>query len=194
MHTEPDKKRCEELAALSELHCYHWEELTGVGIGKWRSYTVSQDGVFPTKYSDDDLAKLTPEESRALQEHGLSKSLPFSCSPAQSLQFVGGRGRFFDLPDDFIAAVESKAPLVQKAGHPNLVDETKPHYAYLVKLLQDNPSATAKDILKLCLKLVDTDTSSPFQKSGSALVLRGKTSQFSDKTFGNWMTKARKLL
>ena len=77
-------ERCNELATLPELFVDHWEELTGIGICKGGSYIVSQKGVFPEQYSDDDLHLLTTEERRMLTEIARRPPLQFPCTPSRT--------------------------------------------------------------------------------------------------------------
>jgi hypothetical protein len=120
-------KRCEELAALPELRVHHWVELTGIGICKGGAYTVSQKGVYPKQYSDDDLSLLTPEETegqRLLLERASRPSLEFPCTPSQLLDFVdGGLQGDFEVPDSFRAAVDARALLVQKDSEQSAIIE-----------------------------------------------------------------------
>jgi len=110
-------ERCNELAKLPELFVHHWEELTGIGICKGGAYTVSQSGVYPEQYSDDDLRSLFPEERRVLLEAATRPPLPFPCTPSQLLKFVdGGWSEEFEIPDHFRAAVEPPALPVQSEG------------------------------------------------------------------------------
>lgn len=118
-------ERCDELAALPKLLVHHWEELTGIGICKGGAYTVSQSGVYPEQYSDDDLRSLTTEERRILIEIASRPPLLFPCTPSQLLEFMdGGSVGDFDIPAAFSAAVESRALLVQKDGEQNTSPET----------------------------------------------------------------------
>ena len=78
-------ERCNELATLPELFVHHWEELTGIGICKGGEYIVSQSGVYPEQYSDDDLRSLIPEERRLLLERATRLPLRFPCTPSQLL-------------------------------------------------------------------------------------------------------------
>ncbi|MBN8463635.1 MAG: hypothetical protein J0M01_12620 [Dechloromonas sp.] len=113
--SELSAERCTELAKLPELFVHHWEELTGIGICKGGAYTVSQSGVYPEQYSDDDLRSLFPEERRVLLERATRPPLGFPCTPSQLLKFVdGGLQGEFEVPDDFRAIVEPHWQLSQK--------------------------------------------------------------------------------
>lgn len=113
-NAQAERERCNELATLPELFVHHWEELTGIGICKGEAYIVSQSGVFPEQYSDDELRLQTTEERRLLLESATRPPLLFPCTPNQLLKFVDGGGhRDFEVPDDFRTAVKPHAPLVQ---------------------------------------------------------------------------------
>ena len=82
--SELSAERCTELAGLPELFVHHWEELTGIGICKGGAYIVSQSGVYPEQYSDNDLRLLFPEERRLLLEGATRPPLLFPCTPSRT--------------------------------------------------------------------------------------------------------------
>ena len=112
--------RCIDLAGLPELFVHHWEELTGIGICKGGAYIVSQSGVYPEQYSDDELRLLFPEERRLLLERATRLPLLFPCTPSQLLKIVdGGLQGEFEVPEEFRTAVELPALLPQKDSEQN---------------------------------------------------------------------------
>ncbi len=147
--SELSAERCTELAGLPELFVHHWEELTGIGICKGGAYIVSQSGVYPEQYSDNDLRLLFPEERRLLLEGATRPPLLFPCTPSQLLKFVdGGSQGKFEVPEEFRTAVELPALLLQKdseenasLGTPECVEPPQKkrrdtHYIALLKDLQ----------------------------------------------------------
>ena len=99
--------RCKELASMKALTFRHWEEITGVGICSGNSHVVSQKGIHPEQYSDDDLKLLAPEERKTLLEMADHYPLIFPCSPSQLLSFVDDDPAMcFEVPDAFREAVK----------------------------------------------------------------------------------------
>jgi hypothetical protein len=99
--------RSKELASMKALTFRHWEEITGVGICSGNSYVVSQKGIYPEQYSDDDLRLLTPEERKILLEMADRDPLIFPCAPSHLLSFVDeDQAMCFEVPDAFREEVD----------------------------------------------------------------------------------------
>lgn len=191
---ELSKSRCNELAALPKLNVHHFIELTGIGICKGGSFDVTQEGVFPRQYSNHDLHKLTNQEQCILLEQAHRPPLETPFTQMDLLRFIDGSiPGSFEVPVEFRRAVETPTPLEHKVGGTaQQGPKVKSHIAYLAHLVNENPSASAKDLERLCLRSA-SDEGSPFEGCRGSLVLRGKPRPIESKTFSNWVTDARKL-
>jgi hypothetical protein len=99
--------RCIELAGQRDLSATEWVELTGIGLGIYGMYVITEQGVDYLKWSPAEIAYTTTDWQMAMLSDNNATSLSFPCSPAELVEFVEyAIGSFrFGIPISFRTAV-----------------------------------------------------------------------------------------
>ena len=101
-------ERCIELANSHELRIAGWTALTGISIGRHKSYIISAEGVGFRKWTDADFAQMHGTEQVHMHHDNEIAPLTFPCTPARIVQFIDGAppgSHSFSVPAAFQQAV-----------------------------------------------------------------------------------------
>lgn len=103
----PDDQARDIVIASETIDVSRFTRLTGLTRGQHEVYTVTHDGIFPTRYPTTGLPDgyLSPSEDEALSEE--AEVLHFPCSASALVAWWRRDGfRYLTLPDQFVLAVD----------------------------------------------------------------------------------------
>lgn len=132
-HTFPAEltpAQCAELAQAVSIGIREWIKLTGVGIGLFGAYLVTETGVSFVKWTPAEIAGAPPDWQDEMFGDNAAPGLTLPCTPAELVGFVNssiGLSRF-SLPLEFMDCLNFEATLpaaLETTDSPRLAPPTK---------------------------------------------------------------------